>query len=318
MHSRNELATFMARRLAVLAGALLLAGCGIADVITVDDILNQPPYPVGDQRLSLDALQKHMAAIDDQYSEPRTPAKVAHSLETARAYESSVNGYDALWRGVRACAWLAANHPDIKERAEHAILGIRMGRASVRQPGPASSLSNRAEPYYYLALVLGSYCEVIHEQGGIPRAALLRESMENALMAKAIDERIDHAGPHRYLGKLMVETADALSHKIGTFEAGIEHLQRAVELSPDFAENRLFLAQALKEDGEYEAARDQIHKILESDIPEGYSVEHRDWLLEAQRLLAELPQTSLEESHVEEGTPRVSSYETTEVEIDGT
>ena len=45
-----------------------------------------------------------MKSIDEHYVEPRTPAKVEYSLETALASISRANDFGALWRAARACA----------------------------------------------------------------------------------------------------------------------------------------------------------------------------------------------------------------------
>ncbi len=310
----------------VAASLLCFAGCytikAIPTLVTLPHLLENDRYKIQDKKLSPEALEKHMKSVDEQYSEPRTPASVALSLETARSYESSVNNYDALWRGARACAWLAQNTPGLAGREKFAILGISMGRAAIKEP----ALSNRVEPYYYLALAFGSYCDIEHAKGNIPASSLVKRTRDHADMAVALDPKYDFGGPHRFLGKLIVEPSDTLPPSVGSFEQGLDHLKKAVALYPGFAENRLFLAQALIEDEEHEAARAQIDKILDSQTPPDYSAEHDAWLKEAQSLIADLPRVGFEQSEVEvttfdeskeEAKVEPSKFEKTEVDFDG-
>lgn len=266
--------------------SIVLAGCtgGVA-LVTIDDVMDPQKYRFEEQDLTASKLAKRMKEIDEQYSETRTTKKVELSLETAELSISRANDYAALWRGARACHWLATNaNLPLEEREEYALKGYAMSRRCQED----ASASTQVEPWYYGALNIGAYCSLRHQAGSIPSSRLLRKAKEWAKVAWVLDETFDYAGPHRFLGKIIVETSGSLTHEIGSFEEGLGHLRRAVELSPEYAENHLFLAEALAEDGEDEAAREALEKVLRSRAPPDHSVEHDAWMKEATALLARL------------------------------
>lgn len=282
---------------ALAVTVLMVAGCGVGP----DEIMDPPGrYKIQDREFTAVTLAEKMREIDEQYAEPRTPARVALSLETARAYESRTNEYDALWRSVRACAWLARNHPDPDERDRYGRLGVQIGQIAKDQ----KELSRRVETHYYLALAIGAFCEVLHEGGQIPTVEWLQLAKYHAKTAAGLDDAFDHAGAYRFLGRLIVEASSTITHEIGSFEEGVEYLERAVRIAPDFGENRLFLAEAYLEDGRFDAARVEVGRVIESPVPRDHSVEHRDWLHAAEKLLRQLPQEGTETSSVE-----VTAYE---------
>lgn len=256
--------------------ALLVAGC-----VSVEEVIEEK-YPLDElaQPLSAGALDKRMSLIDEQFGEPRTPASVAHSLETAEGSISPNNDYDALWRGIRACAWLTQNHPDRAEREKFGEKGIRMGKKAIN----IEKLTVRPEPWYYLALCMGAYFDV----KGTPDVSSVREMRDHAKMAAALDETFDHCGPHRFLGKLITETADTPGYAQAPFQTGLDHLRTAVQLCPDFPENHLFLAEALIEYGKDEEAAQVLDRVLKLGPPPDHLVEHRNWLNRAAELLNEV------------------------------
>jgi hypothetical protein len=266
---------------AIVILAALASGCQLVEVTppSLHDIWDPNAYKFVDKRLTPVKLAKYMAEIDEQYSETRTPAKVALSLETSELSVSANNDCEALWRGARACAWLATNVADVSEREKFAAKGVAMGRKAIEY------MSTRVEPYYYSALCLGAYAEVKHALGHIPSKKILEEAKYMASMARSMSDAYDFGGPDRFLGKLYVETAGTISHQIGSWEEGIQHLKRAIEIAPTFGENLLFLAQAYADDGDHELARAELDKFFAAPVPPDYTVEHREWVGAATKLL---------------------------------
>lgn len=262
---------------------LFLGGCVTIEPDDYERLMSTQRFTMDHKNLTPTKLKKYMDEIDHYYAEPRTPKKVELSLETAELSISSVNHYGSLWRGSRACYWLAMNLPDHREREKFARKGVAMGRAAI------TNMTTRPEPYYYAALNLGAFCSIVNDRGYIPAVSLLREARDNAKMTVALEERYDFGGAHRLLGKLMTESAGVPVYQIGSFEEGLDHLKRAVDLSPEFAQNHLFLAQAYKDDNEFELARTEIDEVFRSSIPPDYTVEHRQWLQGAVELGAKLP-----------------------------
>ena len=117
-----------------LAGGWLLAGCELFP--SLDDVV-APELKYEEANLTPQALDERTKEIDTSYAEPRTPTKVQLSYETSLVSISRVNNYEALWRGARACAWLAFNHPTRSARKEYATKGVEFGRAATKRLSPS-------------------------------------------------------------------------------------------------------------------------------------------------------------------------------------
>jgi tetratricopeptide (TPR) repeat protein len=257
-------------------GVLLVPGCGLGP--DMEDIMESPlKYEV--KELTPQALEARMKQIDDNYAEPRTPGKVFLSYETCMDSISPVNGYVALWRGARACAWLAEHVEGKAKREEHALKGIAIGREAIKKD------SARVESYYYLAMC---YAQLADARRSASRD-LLREMRDRMEFACALDEKFDFCGPHRFLGTLMAETHEYTLYGIGTIGDALKHLKKAIQLCPDYGDNHLAYAKGLIEDGEKEEARVELEKVLAAPRPPDRSAEHDAWISEATKLLRDLP-----------------------------
>ena len=77
--------------------------------------------------------------------------------------------------------------------------------------------------------------------------------------ALELDPAIQHGGPNRALGKLYLELPFFLG---GSTDKAIEHLNEAVRLGPDHAENHLGLAQAYYSKQNFTAARKSLSTLM--------------------------------------------------------
>jgi tetratricopeptide (TPR) repeat protein len=76
---------------------------------------------------------------------------------------------------------------------------------------------------------------------------------------------------------------------IGSPRKGLRLLQRAVELFPDYPENYLYLAEALRDTGKPDEARKTLDKVLQAQPLPDQQFESARWKENAQKLLSELP-----------------------------
>jgi hypothetical protein len=87
--------------------------------------------------------------------------------------------------------------------------------------------------------------------------------MESALKQTIkLDPEVDFAGPHRSLG-LLYRDAPGFPTSVGSRSKARLHLQKAVELRPDFPENWLCLLETYLKWGDKRAAESQIKKVDE-------------------------------------------------------
>jgi len=252
----------------------LVAGCSSYEAMQVSG--TEPKAQLNDVLLPAAVLEERIGEIDQSYEEPRTVYRVSHSLGTSKDSVSSGNGYQSLWRGVRACSWLALNHQNPKEKKKYALEGVYLGREARQKT------SLQAAAYYYSAICIGALLDTVKE----PNTKLLREMKYCLEVAHELDGSYDHGGPARVLGTLIVEASDYefVGYSVGSLEEGITTLETACGKDPVFGENWLLLAKALTQAEEYQRALAAIDKIFTCEIPSDYSVEHKEWLIQAQNL----------------------------------
>ena len=103
-----------------------------------------------------------------------------------------------------------------------------------------------------------------------------------------LDERYDFGGPLCVLGLLYLRTP-APPVSIGSPRKGLRLLQHAVELFPDYPENYLYLAEALRDTGKPDEARKAIEVVLQASPLPDQQFESAKWKQDALKLLSELP-----------------------------
>lgn len=265
---------FLVPGVVAIALVVLMPGCASYEAIHVSGV--EPEANLNESTLPAAILENRIDEIDQSYAEPRTIYRVSHSLGTSKDSVSSGNNYQSLWRGVRACSWLALNHQKPEEKKKFALEGVYLGREARQKT------SLQAEAFYYSALCIGALLDTVKE----PSTKLLREMKYCLEVAHELDGTYDHGGPARVLGTLIVETADYefVGYSLGSLEEGIAILDTACGKAPKFAENWLLLAKALADAGENQRALAAIDKIFACEIPSDYSVEHKEWIIQAQNL----------------------------------
>ena len=175
-----------------------------------------------------------------------TPAAAAEStayaqkrLQEAQArYRSAIGEVAAAWQFGRACFDLAELATNNTQRASLAEQGIEACRLATARE------SNSAPAHYYLGLNLGQLART----KGLGALKLVGQIEQTFARAHALDEHLDYAGPDRHLGILYRDAPAIVS--VGSRTRARARLQRAVELAPQFPENRLNLIEAYVKWGE--------------------------------------------------------------------
>lgn len=138
---------------------------------------------------------------------------------------------------------------------------------------------DRVEGHYYVAAVLGR----VAERATVGALEMIPQIQAAAERSVEIDRTYDNCGPLVALGMLYI-AAPPWPQSIGDPETGIEYLREAVACS-DYPVNRIMLAEALLDQGEFEEARDLLRWVL-SRPPEGdWGVAGNKWRPIARELL---------------------------------
>jgi hypothetical protein len=182
-------------------------------------------------------------------------AAAARDYQAARThYKLQPRDEAAGWQFARACSDFADFATNSSQRAGLAGEGI----AACEQI--LSRNSNSASAHYYKAVNLGQLAMT----RGLGALKLIKSMQQEFEAARQLDETIDHGGPDRGLG-LLYRDAPSIG-SVGSRSRARLHLQRAVELAPDFPENRLDLIEAYVSWSDRNGARREL-KALEEIWP---------------------------------------------------
>ncbi len=165
----------------------------------------------------------------------------------------------AAWEFGRACfdlADLATNNIEKAGIAEQGIAACRQGITN----NPAS-----APAHYYLGMTLGQLADT---KRNLAALRMVKEMEREFKIACELDEHFDFAGPDRNLGLLYLEAP--IIGSVGSRHKARQHLHRAVELAPDYPENRLNLVEACLKWGDRNGAMAEF-KALEVSWPDAHS-----------------------------------------------
>jgi len=195
------------------------------------------------------------------------------SFQEAQArYQKAPGEAAAAWQFGRACfdlAEFATNNPGRASLADQGIAACRLAIARGTNSAPA---------HYYLAMNVGQLART----KGLAALKLVDQMEQEFNRARALDKLLDHAGPDRNLG-LLYRDAPVIG-SVGSRSRAREHLKRAVDLAPQYPENRLSLIEAYLQWGERNGAHSEL-LVLEQAWPaartnfvgEAWAASWADW-----------------------------------------
>ena len=164
-------------------------------------------------------------------------------------YQRAPRDADAAWHFARACFDLAEFATNRTERAAIAERGIAACRQLVtRAP-------DLAPARYYLGMNLAQLAQT----KGLGALKLVSQMEREFTLAGKLDPQFDFAGADRNLG-LLYRDAPAIG-SIGSRAKARQHLERAVELAPQYPENRLNLIEAYLKWSDHSGAHRELHAL---------------------------------------------------------
>ena len=211
--------------------------------------------------------------------QPRNLVRVTRAaMQLEQAARALRDDYDPQWAAAQALAFLAEHETRQAFRKEAAKRGIVLARHG-RELKP-----DLVECHYWYAINVGLLADVDRSYG-LDAVGEMEVALKRAI---EIDERYDFAGPLRVLGILHLRTP-APPASIGSPRKGLRLLQRATELFPEYPENFLYLAEALRDNDRVEEARQALNKVLESKPWPDRQWESSLWKADAQKLREKFP-----------------------------
>ena len=190
-----------------------------------------------------------LAEIDGLHEESELQSEYQNiASRIKKVLADNPNQYQWQWRQARAQYSLAKKASETKSKYYDLCI-LHSSRAIELQPGSAIS-------YFYRGLCLGKQGEM---KGVWASLGIIEPFKDDMKRAVELDPKVNHAGPHRALGKLYLELPFFLG---GDSDKSVFHLKEAVRLAPDYAENHLGLAQILVKKNNLNEARESIHKLM--------------------------------------------------------
>ncbi len=175
------------------------------------------------------------------------PPRPQRLYDEAKArWQKETTNAQAAWEFGRACYDWAEHATNDTQRAALGHEGIAACQAAI-----ALAPSN-APAHYYLGLNYGQLART-----KLLGAIKLVDQME-VVWARtiALDPAFDYAGGHRALG-ILYRDAPGWPTSLGSKQKARLHLQKAVELAPDYPGNKLSLLESLAQWGEKKTVQDQ-------------------------------------------------------------
>ena len=242
----------MSLRLAGLAAlTLLVCGCPVPPIRSQATVTEKSlPEKVPDLIKYADQIFAQATATPDGSTAPMENALLALD----KAHELEPKSYEPAWKAARLCGWLADElYDDKTKRAHFSGRGIEYAKAAI-QANPQG-----VEGHYYSGINLG-----LSATAKLVGAKFMVPSMRDAWKkAMQIDAAYDRGGPPRALGSLYAH-APPWPASIGDPDKGVELLQQALALGPDYPQNNLLLGDALVADERYDDAKKQYQIVLDA------------------------------------------------------
>jgi tetratricopeptide (TPR) repeat protein len=193
-------------------------------------------------------LFSQLCPVQGENTDPATVARQGF-YRAKLEYQGNSRDVEAAWRFARAAFDLGDLATNSNERADIAQQGIAACKqALANNPGSAPL-------HYYLGLNQGQLART----RGLSALKLVDQMELEFTRAIELDASFDYAGPDRTLG-LLYRDAPALG-SIGSRPKARVHLQRAVELVPNYPENRLSLIETELKWGDRKQARQELKQL---------------------------------------------------------
>jgi tetratricopeptide (TPR) repeat protein len=123
-----------------------------------------------------------------------------------------------------------------EQRESIAFIGVDAARKVIANP------STNAAAHYWLGMNLGQLARTKL----LGALKIVREMEEEFLRARSLDPHVDYAGPDRSLGYLYRD-APGWPTSLGNKKKAREHLERAIQLHPEFPDNQLALLESFEQ-----------------------------------------------------------------------
>ncbi len=184
-------------------------------------------------------------------------------------YELRVEGADDVY-------YLASLSSDKYEKKNYLNTGIEWSQQAIAlQP-------NKAGGHFYYGILTGLKAEVSGVLVGLKSKDIIKEEMEKVVQ---IEPGYSNGDAHLALGRWYMQVPSFMG---GSSALAKEHLQKAINLSPNSAKARVTLAELYANDYQYDQAKAEINKVLSTSLTATNSFEIKRDRADATNLLSKI------------------------------
>ena len=229
---------------------------------------------------SLDARAGAQVPADDPdelYRQRDALPQATRAVEIwAERLEANPKNFEAAWKLARGRYWLGTNGlppPDRKAALEQGMAAARV--AATLEP-------KQPEGHFWLAANMGALAESYGLRQGIKYRGAIKESLERVL---AIDPGFQQGSADRALGRWYFKVPGMFGGDDKKSEA---YLRKALAYNENSVITRLFLAETLMDEGQRDAAREQLRAALAAPVDPEWAPEDQRFKEQAETLLKKL------------------------------
>ena len=230
--------------------------------------------------ISLDARAAVQVPAEDPdalYRDRETLTSATRAAEIwAARLTADPRDFEAAWKLARGRYWLGTNGLPAPQRKAALEQGIAAARtAAAIEPA-------RPEGHFWLAASMGALAESFGMRQGIKYRGAIKESLERVL---AIDPGFQQGSADRALGRWYFKVPGMFGGDDKKSEA---YLRKALAYNEQSIITRLFLAETLIDEGQREAAREQLEAAVAAPLDPEWAPEDLRFKQQAEALLKKI------------------------------
>lgn len=214
--------------------------------------------------------------INKQFQEAKTLKDFENLSKTIQQFlDENPEQIEMLWQ-------LARTHFHIAKHTESKEIKINNYTQCIQRTDQAIELKpNSAISYFFQAICIGMR---ENSKDWWEKSDIREDFRQKINKALELDRTIENGGPNRALGYFYMRLP--LFWK--DLNKSISNFQEAIKLSPGFAENHLGLAEAFKENNDFDSARNSIHTLMHLTDNAGDDDDLLKFRKEGQELMKEM------------------------------
>jgi len=193
-----------------------------------------------------------------------------------QAGSADYGNYEAAWELSRACFYVGDHTENDTEAADMFRAGIDSGKAAVKLQG------GKPEGHFWLGANYGGDAH----RSTLASLAMVQDIRSEMDTVIKLDEKFQGGSAYLALGRLYLQAPKVLG---GNTSTAIENLKRGLQIAPNNALMKYYLAEAYESENRDGEARKLIDDIISSTPDPQYLPEHKDAVVKANKLKQKMP-----------------------------